>query len=215
MEALLMEIFEQITAKIPNTIVSTYIMRKMPSYCAYWLFRKQFTAQLAASSFQTSTFGIGQRYPHKMLISLATGQVANMDFCPTMPSFHSNEAVPFRLTPNLQEFISTNGIEGLFLGSFVSIATALLSPQKELQDFMCVFVRDEIRQKHAMDHSQILATVEHLLQKIQTLAVALPPLSEKPMQASSTADQTSIDLIAMATHPQKLAMMDCIWAPWL
>jgi len=48
-------------------------------YNDLWVFRKRFAAQMAAVSFLTYVMGIGQRHPHKMFISKATGNVFPMD----------------------------------------------------------------------------------------------------------------------------------------
>ena len=39
------------------------------------------------------------------------------------------EAVPFRLTPNLQHFITPVGLEGIFSASLMAIARSLADPE--------------------------------------------------------------------------------------
>ena len=41
----------------------------------------------------------------------------------------NTESVPFRLTPNIEHFITPAGIEGVFAGSMVAIGQSLVEPE--------------------------------------------------------------------------------------
>lgn len=45
------------------------------------------------------------------------------------PSLALNETVPFRLTPNMQDFITENGMEGLLVTGINAIARCLTEPE--------------------------------------------------------------------------------------
>lgn len=45
------------------------MLRTKKSYQEFWTSRKQFTSQLAAVSFMTYIMSIGQRFPHRLMIS--------------------------------------------------------------------------------------------------------------------------------------------------
>lgn len=124
------------------------MLREMGSYTDYWMARKQFTAQYATATFMTYIFSVGHRTPHKISISRATGGIWMMDVLPgfhqTSPIFGNGEVVPFRFTPNIQDFITLVGIEGLFTSCLMATARSLTDPELELDQYLSIFVRDEV-----------------------------------------------------------------------
>lgn len=54
------------------------------------------------------------------------------------------EAVPFRLTPNLQEFMTPTVVEGVLSSAIHSIAEVYCKPESELCEFLPLIVRDEL-----------------------------------------------------------------------
>jgi transformation/transcription domain-associated protein len=105
------------------------MFEKMDSYEELWFLRKRFTAQMACVTFMTYLLSIGQRNPQKFYISVEKGNIWMPELLSSISQqtllFTSSEAVPFRLTPNLQHFISPIGLEGVFTSSLVSIADVL------------------------------------------------------------------------------------------
>ena len=108
----------------------------------YWLFRKRFTTQWAVISFACYIFGIQHCEPTRLRIHLETGDVYIKDMIPSV-GYNQSDSVPFRLTPNIQEFMTPVGVEGVFLSALVSTAKCLLRPENELADYLSLFVRDE------------------------------------------------------------------------
>jgi transformation/transcription domain-associated protein len=114
--------------------------------------------------------------------------------------FFNPEPVPFRFTPNIQKFITANGTEGLFTGSLMAIArcltepevccgcffpgrprfTHLARPQFELDDYLSIFIRDELitwnKITHASStsdddlHEKVTQNVAIVLKKAQDLS---------------------------------------------
>ncbi|KAJ1989114.1 transcription-associated protein 1 [Dimargaris cristalligena] len=222
-----MDIIDHITTNFaPSTMLRDYIMHSTPSYADYWLFRKQFTGQLAAATFMTYIISAGHRYPHKFSVSRATGNVWSMEMVPTWtsqsPIFTNVESVPFRLTPNLQTFMQPIGIEGCFTGSLVAIARSLTEPENEMSDFLSVFVRDELYNWQTTHQKtfDLPALRDKVNQNINTIIIKTEALScrndrEKGAEKNIPACQTVLDLISHATNPEILARMDCIWMPWI
>lgn len=56
----------------------------------------------------------------------------------------STEKVPFRFTPNLQTFMTPNGVEGVFTSSLMAIGRSLTTPEFEMDDYLSLFIRDEL-----------------------------------------------------------------------
>lgn len=140
----------------------------MRSSGEFWLFRKQFTMQLAAQSFLSYVFGIAKRTPMRYHICLRTGTMTQTDIQPVTPAFSHGESVPFRITPVLQELMAPFGLEGLFTGSLVAIGSSLLNAKEELIDFISLFIRDEIINWHMSVASgdNVQLHVEHVIENV-------------------------------------------------
>ena len=143
------EIVDHIRSKmVPDTIMLDYFRRSSNSYMDFWIFRKQFSLQYAGLIFMTYIMNINNRHPHKLNISRSTGQTLGTEMLPGMasnsPVFHNSESVPFRFTPNIQTLIGPVGIEGVFSSSIMAIARCLTEPELDLDQYLCLFVRDEL-----------------------------------------------------------------------
>ncbi|KAJ3074848.1 hypothetical protein HDU98_010028 [Podochytrium sp. JEL0797] len=208
---------------IPENILSKYMIKNMRSYTDLWIMRKQFTHQMAAVTFMTYLFSIGHRHPSKFHISMKTGDIWTSDLLPTISNANfliSNvESVPFRLTPNIQHFITPMGMEGVFTSGVMSIARALTEPESDLDDYLSIFIRDELltsqsnvsRSKQpAFQDPQLRDLVNQncdLLTK-RTHALACKLERERGIEDGHPANQTILDLISQAGNPLKLAQMD-------
>ncbi|KAF7725495.1 hypothetical protein EC973_009595 [Apophysomyces ossiformis] len=222
-----MEINDEIASNmIPSNILSKYMLRAMGSYADYWMIRKQFTAQYATATFMTYIFSVGHRTPHRIAISRSTGDVWMTEFLPgwnqTNPLFGNGEAVPFRFTPNVQEFMTPVGIEGLFTSCLMATARSLTEPELELDQYLSLFVRDELVHWHISNHrsvsdAQFRERVNTNVHQIKTKAQFLSCKAEreKTINANKPTNQNMIDLISQASNPQKMTQMDCTWMPWL
>ncbi|KAF2718982.1 hypothetical protein K431DRAFT_252186 [Polychaeton citri CBS 116435] len=116
---------------VPRDIVREYFANSYTSFDAFWLFRRQFAYQLAALTYITFTMHMTQRYPNKMSIARRNGNIWGSELLPllssTKPYFHNTEAVPFRLTPNLQTLMGPIHTEGIFTCALMAIARCLTS----------------------------------------------------------------------------------------
>ncbi|KAK3822766.1 MAG: hypothetical protein J3Q66DRAFT_279230 [Benniella sp.] len=222
-----MEIAEEIASKmIPETILTDFMTRNMKSYTDLWMIRKQFTAQMASVTFMTYIMSIGHRFPTKWFISLQTGNVWTSDMLPvfsTQTTTISNmEPVPFRFTPNFQHFITPTGVEGVFTSSLMSIARCLTEPEFEFDQYLGIFIRDELvswftaGMKTVTEQNlgeRVSSTVDQVLKR--TSLLSCKPEREKGRGGNIPANQTILDLISQASNPLKYAQMDCTWLQWL
>ena len=224
--ALRMEIFTAITAKwAPHDIALQYFQATYPSFPDFFLFRRQFSYQLAALTFMTYVMHMSARYPHKLTISRATGNIWGSELIPAIvnnrPIFHNPEQVPFRLTPNLQTLMGPLATEGLFSAALMAIARCLTEvhhePGNELEQQLSIFVRDEMifwfTQQHKSGpwETQLRETVQANSELVVKRAVSLA----KPPDGTLPANQTVVDLIARAVDPKALGVMDALWMAWL
>ncbi|KIX99466.1 uncharacterized protein Z520_05042 [Fonsecaea multimorphosa CBS 102226] len=145
------EIFTTIQERwVPNTIALKYFQATYPSFEDFWLFRRQFSYQFAATTFMTYIMHMSARYPMKFSIARATGDIWASDLLPNLNSsralFYNPEQVPFRLTPNLQTLMGPLGVEGIFTASLMAIARCLAEGDNgyEMEQQLAIFVRDEM-----------------------------------------------------------------------
>lgn len=114
---------------VPKDIVRQYFAASFPTFDSFWLFRKQFSYQLAALTYITFTMHMTVRYPNKMHIARRNGNVWGSELLPfmssTRPYFQNPEPVPFRLTPNLQTLMGPIMTEGVFTCALMAIARCL------------------------------------------------------------------------------------------
>ncbi|KAJ9663860.1 transcription-associated protein 1 [Neophaeococcomyces mojaviensis] len=145
------ELFSQIQERwMPNVIALRYFQAIYPSFPDFWLFRKHFAYQYAATTFLTYIMHMSARYPSKINIARRNGDIWSSDLLPSMNSqrgiFLNPEAVPFRLTPNLQMLMGPIAVEGIFTASLMAIARCLAEHDGgyEMEQTLSIFVRDEM-----------------------------------------------------------------------
>ncbi|CAG8494971.1 1279_t:CDS:10 [Ambispora gerdemannii] len=217
------EIADEIAAKmIPNDVITKYMSKSMKSHIDLWTFRKHFTTQMAGIAFMSYILCIGQRHPYKMIISKNTGNVWATELLPTFssnaPFFLNGESVPFRFTRGIQHFMTPIGIEGVFIGSLMSIAQCLTEPEFDLEQHLSVLVRDELLTWHYVSkkpvtepqlRQKVAQNVESIVKRAETLACKEERDKRMPVF------QPLLEIIANASNPQNLAYMDVTWMQWL
>ncbi|KAI4202027.1 MAG: hypothetical protein LQ346_002049 [Caloplaca aetnensis] len=225
--AMRLETFTAIQERwVPSTIALHYFQQTYPSYSDFWLFRRHFSAQLAALTFMTYIMHMSTRYPHKLCISRSHGSVWGSELLPTIASgqalFHHAEPVHFRLTPNLQTLMGPLATEGIFAPAIMAIARCLTEPsnqgEKELELQLSIFVRDEMIFWFTQQHKSPIG--EHDLRKAvarncEVVVKKAVSLARPPEAGNLPANQTVIDLISKSVDPVALAQCDALWMGWL
>jgi transformation/transcription domain-associated protein len=218
-----LEVFNAIQEKwVPSTVAIEYFQKVFPQFAEFWLFRRQFSYQLAALTFITYIMYMHNRYPQKINISRSTGKVWGSEMMSYMsankPFFHNPEPVPFRLTPNLQTLMGPLATEGIFACSLMAIARCLTEPEHELEHALTLLVRDEMLFWFTGSHRNGVITESQLRDSVQVnsesivkraISLAHSPVGNLP------ANQTVIDAIAKAVNPMNLAQCDALWMPYL
>ncbi|KAL9103081.1 MAG: hypothetical protein Q9163_001848 [Psora crenata] len=223
--ALRMEIFSAIRAKwVPQTVALHYAQAIYPNFADFFLFRKQFSYQLASLTFLTYIMHMSARWPNKLNISRATGNVWGSELIPALvsqrPVFGTTEFVPFRLTPNLQTLMGPLATEGLFSAALMAVAgclTEVHEPGNELEQQLSIFVRDEMIFWHSQQRqpipveNQLREYVQDNVELVVKKAVSLA----RPPEGTLPANQTVVDLVAKAVDPKALAAVDALWMGYL
>ena len=218
-----LEVFNAIQEKwVPQTVALEYFQKIFPDFAEFWRFRRQFSYQMASLTFMTYTLYMHNRYPQKMNIARASGNIWGSELMSYMtnakPFFHNAEPVPFRLTPNLQMLMGPLAMEGIFSCSLMAIARCLLEPEQELEHALTLFVRDEMIHWFTSSHRAAQMTDQQLRDSVQVNSDSIVKRAQSLAQSPASnlpANQTVIDLIAKAVNPMNLAQCDTLWMPYL
>lgn len=109
------------------------MLRTMDGPSELWRMRRQFGSQLAAACFMTFVLCLSSRHPSRFQICRSTGQIAMTELIPSlssqMPIFATSDVVPFRLTPNMQNFLGPICTEGILTSGILAIARSLTEPE--------------------------------------------------------------------------------------
>ncbi|SCU81956.1 LANO_0B04676g1_1 [Lachancea nothofagi CBS 11611] len=236
--AVKVEIFSSVQSMyLPTTVMKDYFTDLFTQFEDFWLFRKQFSSQYALFIFMTYMLAINNRSPHKISIDQVSGDVFTLEMLPARypyervkqtaknfeanippdsPVFHNNEAVPFRLTPNIQKLIGDSALEGILSVNVFAVARALLEPDNELNTYLSLFIRDEVISWYSNLHRSIVGDpqlreiVRTNVDLITRKTAQLGHLSSKP----SVATQYVLDAISAAVSPRNLAKMDQSFMPY-
>lgn len=169
----------------------------------------------------TYVMHMSNRYPNKISISRATGDIWSSELIPSMHPgkalFFNPEHVPFRLTPNIQTLMGPLATEGLFSSALMAIARSIAEPRLEMEQQLSIFVRDEMlywataQHRGHLPEGQLREMVQNNSEFIVTRAVVLA----SPPEGNLPANQSVIDLISKAVNPHHLAQSDVLWMAFL
>ncbi|TRM67802.1 FAT domain-containing protein [Schizophyllum amplum] len=222
---------ELMTKLVPDTILTNYMLRTMKGPTELWRMRKQFTLQLAANSFLTYMFGVTHRNPNTFFFSRSTGQITMVSLTPGMaqniPISMTLDPVPFRFTPNLQNFVGPIGTEALMTAGLVAIGRSLTDTEHELETYVCLFARDEMtswfnmRERSWSAEPQFRAVVFSNIDQFVKRASIVACKEQREIGTSqdgstllSPVVSAATNLILQATNPLQLTKMGELYLPW-
>lgn len=128
-----------------DQILSQFTFKSLPSTSAVFLFKKQFTAQLALASLFSYLINNAAPHPSKLLYERSSGAVTLQDCTVVYPGQQEqrnrNRDMPYRVTRNISHFITPFGLEGWFLISQVLAAQACTRPKQNCHWPLYLFCR--------------------------------------------------------------------------
>jgi len=219
------------TLLVPSTVLKNYFIELFPQFEDFWLFRKQFTSQYASFAFTTYMMCVNTRQPQKIHVNKGSGNVWTSDMLPCKiasksalidnpqgrpaPLFYNAEMVPFRLTPNIQKLIGETSLEGVLSVYILCIARALTEPESDLEQYLTLFVRDEVISwcsqqdppRAIPQDKQLREIVRINVELIIKRVVSMGHISSGP----AVATQNVLELISQAVNPRNLAAADTLW----
>jgi transformation/transcription domain-associated protein len=133
----LRDIFREIQRKmIPKTVFKDWAVKTYQSATDYWTFRRSFTNQLALCSIMEYGFFMTRLNAEMMYLHQDSGlmNVAyfKFDLDDSTAEMNSVRPVPFRLTPNIVEFMTNIGISGPFSATIMATARCMLQPNYQV-----------------------------------------------------------------------------------
>lgn len=126
----------------------------------------------------------------------------------TTPILGNGESVPFRFTPNIQNFITPIGIEGVFTSSLMAVARCLTEPEFELDQYLSIFIRDELVTWHTMNHRPITDT--QLRERITTNVFQI---LKRTQFLSCRTERDKVNVVSM--HNIACSICDWLYANYL
>ncbi|KAI0921097.1 hypothetical protein AcW2_006184 [Taiwanofungus camphoratus] len=222
---------EVMTKIVPQDILSRYMIRTMDDPCELWRMRKQFALQIAATSFMTYVICLTSRLPSRFHLSRTTGQIAMSEVIPGVaghaPIFASNDAIPFRLTPNIQHFLGPVLIDGIVACGIMAIGRCLTEPEFDLEQQLCLFARDEVMvwaqgrgKPWTFDLSfrtNVAANIDGVVKRAEVLACKITreqAISNAQNPTTTPVLDTVTKMISAATQPINLTKMSEMFIPW-
>lgn len=217
---------------VPSTVLQNYFVDLYPQFEDFWLFRKQFTLQYASFIFTTYMMCVNTRQPQKIHVNRGSGAVWTSDMLPCKiasksalldgllgsrpaPLFYNAEMVPFRLTPNIQKLIGDLGLEGILSVYILAIARALTEPESDLDQYLTLFVRDEVISwctqqdppRPIPQDTQLREVVRVNVDLVIKRVMSMGHMSSGP----NISTQNVLELISQAVNPRNLAAADTLW----
>ncbi|KAL7021314.1 hypothetical protein ACKWTF_011837 [Chironomus riparius] len=233
---ILKDIFLEIQKKmIPKTILKDWANQAFTSSTDYWTFRKMLTLQLALWSTVEYAFHLTRLNPEQMYVHQDSGLINvsyyKFDLDDSNGEMSSLKPVPFRLTPNITEFISNVGVLGPYTACMMATSRCFLQPNFQVPTILRTILRDEyimyfrriimnstpidLNDDLSQDKSYNEINSDNVIESIdKSVNLALKRL-EEIMTFDTTEDETKVSqLIEKARNQDFLSHMDPIWFPW-
>eukprot|EP01138_Halocafeteria_seosinensis_P010353 gb/GECG01010571.1/.p1 GENE.gb/GECG01010571.1/~~gb/GECG01010571.1/.p1 ORF type:complete len:1777 (+),score=204.68 gb/GECG01010571.1/:1-5331(+) len=133
---------------VPSDILSKYLSRWFSCPDDFAAFKSRFTRQYAVACLMAFLLSLNEKSAHRISFSLASGNVSIVEVKPNFSPNHftlkQTDAVPFRMTRNVEQFLTPYGVLGPFANSFVAAAGALNSYSEWMKCYMGLYFRDEL-----------------------------------------------------------------------
>nr|XP_014353128.1 PREDICTED: transformation/transcription domain-associated protein [Latimeria chalumnae] len=214
---------------VPRSMLKEWALHTFPSATDYWTFRKMFTIQLALIGFAEFVFHLNRLNPEMLQIAQDTGKLNvayfRFDINDATGDLDANRPVPFRLTPNISEFLTAIGVSGSLTASMIAVARCFAQPNFKVDGILKAVLRDEIIAWHKktqedtssplsaagqpenMDSQQLVSLVQKAVTAIMTRLHNLAQFEGGESKVST--------LVAAANSLDNLCRMDPAWHPWL
>lgn len=222
----LREILKEVqTNMIPRGLLKEWAINYFPNATDYWTFRKNITIHLAVWGFAEFAFCLTRMNADMMYLHLDSGflnvSYYKFDTDDVSGELNANRPVPFRLTPNIAEFLTAIGVSGPLTAAMLVTARCLVYPQYRIASFLSAILRDEYITWHKKKQEESNpnaaacdADGETLIQLVNKATQTIMSRVQS-LAAFDGADSRVATLVAAANSLDNLCRMDPAWHPWL
>jgi transformation/transcription domain-associated protein len=253
---ILMDAFKHIsTTLVPKNIFKEWATFTYSDATDYFHFRKMFTSQLAMYNLAEYAFQLTRLNPDQFYVSQNSGVCQairlKFDLCESQNSpqnssggvqlsqlisgFNADRAVPFRLTPNVTEFITSAGVSGPFNSILVALARCLVQPQYHFVWLLRAILKDELliclnRKKSeenlknptpnsnlsssTQSYGQSEIEAETLIDLVNKLVSSIESRLKNCAALEGGKNFVTNELIPKSMNIENLSNMDPLWYPW-
>lgn len=143
-----LQAFENIVANyIPKNVLEKWFSSRVKDIASLFQLHREFSRSYAVNSFVQYFLGLGCRKPQSILLDDENGSVLFAGLRTVLSSrrvVESEDAVPFRLTPNISNWLRCFGHLGYFFTSFQFSRMALFEQAKFVKLLLEFFIREDI-----------------------------------------------------------------------
>ncbi|XP_044007561.1 transformation/transcription domain-associated protein isoform X2 [Aphidius gifuensis] len=210
------------TTMVPRTMLRDWAIKTFPAATDYWTFRKMFTLQLSLACFAEYVLHLTRLNPDMIYIHQDSGliNVAYFKFdVNTAGELDAKRPVPFRLTPNVLEFLTNTGP---LTASAIATARCLVQPHFKVHTILRAILRDEVIADHNKKQEDFENTMQvpadakgEILITMVTRAVNSIVSRLNSLANFDGTDSKVSTLVAAANSHDNLCRMDPSWHPWL
>ncbi|XP_038044323.1 transformation/transcription domain-associated protein-like isoform X2 [Patiria miniata] len=215
------------TNTVPKGMLKEWVVQTFPDATDYFAFRKMFTTQLALLGLVEFVMHLTRLNPEIIQVERNSGLLSifyfRFDMDDATGELDANRPVPFRLTPNIAEFLTTVGVNGVLTACMIASARCFVQPSLQTPSLLRAILRDEMiawdkkqkqddasgpgSQPSNMDSEVLISTVNKAASAIMTRLQNLAQFEGGESKVST--------LVAAANSPDNLCRMDPAWHPWL
>ena len=117
---------------VPSSVLREWAVRTFFDATDYWTFRKSLTLHLALLCFAEYTLHLTSLRPEMLQIAQDSGHLHaayfRFDISNASGELTSGQPVPFRLTPNIVEFVTSVGVDSVLKAAIVATARCFMQP---------------------------------------------------------------------------------------
>ena len=212
---------------VPRTLLREWAMSTFPSATSYWTFRKMFTLQMALVNLAEYVLHLTRLNADMVYIHQDSGLLSvayfKFDVDDISGELDANRPVPFRLTPNVAEFLTVIGVAGPLTASMIAAARCFVQPSAKVAAILKAILRDEMIAWHKKKNADERDTDSNANGQVEgemliTMVNKAVTAIISRLQGLSTFDGNDSKvstLVAAANSNDNLCRMDPAWHPWL
>ncbi|CAG7836287.1 unnamed protein product [Allacma fusca] len=155
--------FDDIAGRLSDSLLREHVLQGCKSLENYFAIRERMIRSYATMCFVHWLLGIGDRHLENCLISTESGEFLGIDFGRSfgIALFKQDipELIPFRLTPQIQNFLQPYGCNGLFKETMICVKRSMKISAELLTAVADVFIKEPLAdwlkiRSHNVDEAQ-------------------------------------------------------------